>query len=316
MRGLSALGTTGSLSPCLPLLVETPDGLRCSANTAKVRPFWGTAARYYGGTFLGVYAAAVLGVFIFLRTIGYPVSIVHVGLPPLWYKVGQARGWYFLEQSQRAFAAGQSAEGLLYLANSYEFDPTNYEAGIALAKNYQANQPTHADEVFAKLLREHPAKREATAEAWFRALLPRGDFKKCPLGPGRDPDELRLFQHLGAGAFLATRRTNDDRPLRDLLASRARAAVVWHPLIELERLRSARQTKEARAAIDRAWPATSSAFTLFLSGRCVDRNAGGHCGALFARAAPPGAQSRSGGHAPPRRLCDAQRPGAALSPDR
>ena len=247
-----------------PLLVETPDGLRCSADTGDVRPFWGRAARYYGGTFLAVYAAGVIGVFIFLRTIGYPVSILHVGLPPLWYKVGQARGWYFLERSRQAFAAGQSAEGMLYLANSYEFDPTNYEAGIALAKNFQVGQPAHADEVFARLLADHPAKRDFTAEAWFRSLLPRGEFEKITTLArnelGRDSTHASVWMR---ALFFSCRRTKNDRALRELLANQAPTAAIWHRLIELERLMAERRTKEARLAIDGPWPPRSPAFALF-----------------------------------------------------
>jgi hypothetical protein len=61
-----------------PLLVDTPDGLRCSANTPDVRPFWLRAFGLYGGGLASIYLVAVLGVFISLRLIGYPVSILHV----------------------------------------------------------------------------------------------------------------------------------------------------------------------------------------------------------------------------------------------
>lgn len=94
-----------------PLLVETLDGLRRSGNTADVRLFWGRTLRYYGGMLGTLYVIAVLAVFVFLRTIGYPVSILDISLPPLWHRLAHARGWYFFEQSQRAFTAGRSAEG-------------------------------------------------------------------------------------------------------------------------------------------------------------------------------------------------------------
>lgn len=238
-----------------PLLVDTPDGLRCSVPTSAVRPFWGIAARWYGGTALTVYAVAVLSVFGFLRTIGYPVSILHVGLPPLWHKVGQARGWFFLERSNQAFAAGRTSEGLLYLANSYEFDPTNFGAGLALAKRNQAAQPGRSDQVFEQLLREHPDKRAATAQEWLRALLPRGDFRKIAT--------LAQAEVLAGGAhssvwmralLFATLQLGDDAPLRDLLARPTPAAAVWHPLLATELLLRKSQGTTARAALDRAWP--------------------------------------------------------------
>lgn len=248
-----------------PLLVDTAAGLRCSADTADVRPFWGIAAKYYGGAALSLYAAGVIAVFIFLRTIGYPVSIVHVGLPPLWHKVGQARGWFFLDRSNRAFAEGKTGEGLLYLANAYEFDPTNYIAGIALAKNYQAGQPARSDQIFEQLLREHPDKRHGTAQDWYRALLARGDFAKIiPLA--RDEalaDTARAGVWMRA-LLIATRQMGDDTALRELLAQKAPAATAWHPLLDAELLLRDGKTREARQALDRPWPtdnAVASAAT-------------------------------------------------------
>lgn len=253
-----------------PLLVDTPDGLRCSVDTAKVRPFWSIVAKYYGGTALAVYVIGVLTVFTFLRTIGYPVSIVHVGLPPLWHKVGQARGWFFLDRANKAFAAGKTQEGLLYLSNSYEFDPTNYAAGLALAKHLQAGYPARSDVVFQNLLKTHPELRHATAQDWYRALLPRGDFKAIST---LARDELRADPVRGAGwmraLLFATRQLGDDAPLRELLADKTPAAAAWHRLIETELLLRAGNTTAARAAAERPQPAPAAAnspahtFTLF-----------------------------------------------------
>lgn len=239
-----------------PLLVATPAGLRCSVDAHEVRPFWAIAVRYYGGVALGVYAVAVLTVFMFLRTVGYPVSIVHVGLPPLWHKVGQARGWFFLERSNRAFAAGQTTEGLLYLANAYEFDPANYAAGLTLAKNYQAAQPALSNAVFERLLRDHPDKAAATAQDWYRALLARGDFDRI-IELARE--QVRLGgAHANAwmrGLLFACRHARDDAALRELLADQAPAVAPWHPLLETELLLRAGRTAAARAALERPWPA-------------------------------------------------------------
>ncbi len=247
-----------------PLLVETPDGLRCSVDAPDVRPFWGRMLGYYGGVALLIYAIGVLGIFIFLRTVGYPVSIVHVGLPPLWHRVGQARGWFFLDRSQRAFAAGRTGEGLLYLANAYEFDPQNYSAGLALAKNYQAGQPGRSDEIFQQLLEDHPDRRNATAQDWFRALLARGDFDAIVrLASGQ-------LVHGGPAAnawiralLFATRQDGDDTPLRDLLADRRPAAAAWHPLIETELLFRTGQAAEGRRRIEQPWPRGSPPFALY-----------------------------------------------------
>jgi len=254
-----------------PLLVETPEGLRCSVDTAEVRPFWGAAARYYGGALLVTYSIGVLSVFIFLRTIGYPVSIVHVGLPPLWHKVGQARGWYFVAQANHSFSSGRTAEGLLYLASAYEYDPANnYEAGLALAKISQAGQTNRSDDIFQRLLRDHPDKRSATAEHWFRALLPRGDFPRIARLTAdqvlSDPERAHVWIR---ALLFATRRTADVQPLRDLLASSAPAATLWHSVLEIELLMQSRRFAEARTALEVPWLSNGAPFSLFYRVNCL-----------------------------------------------
>ena len=247
-----------------PLLVDTPEGLRCSVDTPQVRPFWGRAFLFFGGSVLAVYAAAVLTVFIFLRSVGYPISIVHVGLPPLWHKVGQARGWFFLDRADRAFAEGKTAEGLLYLANGYDFDPANYGAGLRLAKHYQAGHADKSDQVFQRLLNDHPEKRITTWREWFRALQPRGDFPRIA-AIARDAlmdDAERAGAWMQALVF-ASRRLDDDAVLRGLLSEQKPAAAVWRPLLEAELLLRAGKLREVRAALERPWPANAPAFTLY-----------------------------------------------------
>lgn len=260
----SAWARPGRFRRVCPLLVDTPDGLRCSADTADVRPFWGRALGFYGGAILCVYLVGAVGVFAFLRKIGYPVSILQVTLPPLWSQVGQARGWFFLDRSARAFAEGRTNEGLLYLANAYEFDPTNYGAGLGLAKILQPIQPRRSDEVFRQLLREHPDRREATAQEWFRALLPRGSFAQIT---SLARDELLAGSPQAAvwirALLVAVRQTGDDTPLRTLLASDSPAAKAWHDLIEVELLRLAGRLGDVRRRIEQPWNPRAPAFTLY-----------------------------------------------------
>jgi hypothetical protein len=248
-----------------PLLVPTKDGLRCSVNTADVRPFWGRALGWYGGTLLAIYLTGALGVFAFLRTIGYPVSIVHVTWPGLWYRLPQAQGWFYFDRANRAFAEGKTAEGLLYLSNAYEFDPGNYVVGLTLAKNYQTAHPNTSDQIFARLLRDHPAERNATTQEWFRALLARGNFDKvAELALGETlADSAHAYVWMRALLF-ATRQTGDDSPLRTLLADPSPTAGLWHQLIETELLVRAGRTQEARAALARSWPASPSANAQFM----------------------------------------------------
>jgi hypothetical protein len=240
-----------------PLLVRTPDGLRCSVNTADVRPFWGITIRYYGGTLLGIYAALVITVFGFLRTIGYPVSIVHVALPPLWHRVGEARGWFFLSRAQSAFAAGKTNDGLLYLASAYDVDPSNYDVGLALAKAYQLTQPGRSDEIFAELLRDHPTNRNTTAQNWFRSLLARGNFDATASLAISEVlhDPARADAWMRAALF-STRQSGDEAPLQQLLTNHTSAGVRWHKLVQTELL-VRKHDRAARAAIVNPWPSTS-----------------------------------------------------------
>ena len=203
---------------------------------------------------LALYGVGVIAVFIFLRTVGYPISILHVGLPPLWHRVGQARGWFFLERSNRAFAEGKTAEALLYLDNSYQFDPTNYMAGLSLAKHYQVGQPARSDEVFARLHRDHPDKQHATAQEWFRALLARGSFQKITT---LSRDELLTDpQHAAVwvrALLVGSEQTRNYDVLRELAVSEVAAARLWRPLFETELLLQAGRKAEARAAVLRPW---------------------------------------------------------------
>jgi hypothetical protein len=192
------------------------------------------------------------------------VSIVHVTLPPLWHKVGQARGWFFLDRSNRAFTEGRASEGLLYLANAYEFDPSNYAAGLALGKILQTVQPTRSDEVFRQLIRDHPARRHATAQEWVRALLPRGSFDQiAPLARDEilaDPANAAVWVR---ALIAAARHGGTDAILRELVDNPAPAAQAWRGVFEVElKLREGR-TAEARRRLDQPWPTTAPGFTVF-----------------------------------------------------
>lgn len=238
-----------------PLLVQTPGGLRCSVNTPEVRPFWGRAFGYYGGTIAGVYLVGALTVFTFLRAVGYPVNIFHVTWPGSWHRLGQARGWFFKERANRAFAAGHTAEGMLYLQNAYEFDPGDYTIALSLAKNLQLGQATLSDQIYAQAMQLHPVQRAATAQEWFRALLPRGDFAQIEkLAYAEVLDDTAHASVWMRALLFASRQLNDDRPLRSLLASDAPAAAAWHRLAQAELLYRTNRKDAAHAALLRAWP--------------------------------------------------------------
>ncbi len=247
-----------------PLLVETKSGLRCSANTADVRPFWGRAAVSYGGTLLGLYLTGALVVFIFLRVVGYPVNVGHLVWPGSWHRVKEVRGWYFMQRADKAFAAGHPAEGMLYLSNAYEFDPANYTVATSLAQKLQLGQPIRSDAIYRELLVDHPEQRALTAQTWFRALLARGDFENVA-----ELARTQVIEDSDRGSvwmralIFATRQTRSDAPLRDLLASNAPAAAApWRPLLTTELLQRAGRKAEFRSALRLSW-ASLPAYSQF-----------------------------------------------------
>ncbi len=247
-----------------PLLVETKDGLRCSADTENVRPFWGRAFKLWGAGLLALYLAGCIVIFIFLRWVGYPISIVHLTLPPLWHRVPQVRSAFFLNKSNQAFEQGRMPEGLLYLANAYEFDPRNYTAGISLAKRLQVGRPAQSDEIFQQLFDEHPDKRHATAQDWYRALLARGSFPRIATLARDELLSDPKFAPVWIRALLfAGRQIPDDKVVPALLADPAPAAQIWRPLLEVELELRAGRFREARALLDRPWPERAPAFTIF-----------------------------------------------------
>jgi hypothetical protein len=233
-----------------PLLVTMPHGLRCSVNTHEVRPFWGRAAGFYGGAVGALYLAAVLGVFALLRGIGYPVQFRTVAWPRAWPEIRAARAEYFYKIALHALNTNQTKEGMLALAYAYELNPRNYQAGLLLAKLWQAPQPTWSDFIYARLLRDDTAEPAAIAEEWYRAMLARGDFAKiAEAAPGflvRDAAHTPIWIH---ALFFSTRRLGDSGPLRQLLANDPSLAPGLRRLVEIELLAETGRANDAHEAL-------------------------------------------------------------------
>ncbi len=247
-----------------PLLVETPDGLRCSADTADVRPFWGRAAVIWGGTALALYLTGALALFVFLRVIGYPVNIFHVTLPTHWHRVTEVRSGFFLNRANEAFTQGRVNEALLHLSSAHEFDPRNFTAGLLLAKHLQAAQPGRSDEIFRTLMRNNPEQRHLTAQEWFRALLARGNMERVAW---LARDELLAGAPSPAvwvrALAFARRRLNPPQDKDPAELPAGTAADPWRPVLATERLLREGRTAEARALVTRDWPETPDDFEAF-----------------------------------------------------
>jgi hypothetical protein len=199
-----------------------PDGPRCSVDTRDVRPFWLRAAAYYSGAAAALYVAGVLGIFVLLRLVGYPLSPLTLAWPPRWHELRLARSEYFAAKAQRALTANRVNEAILSLDIAFRDNPRNYDAGLRLAQLVSLGQPEFADRVFAMLMRDHAAQRAVTAQAWLRCLLVHGRLARAAeLASSRvldDPPQRPAWLHV---LFFATRHTGDDQPLRDLVGRSA-----------------------------------------------------------------------------------------------
>ena len=221
-----------------PLLVATPDGLRCAVDTKDVRPFWRRAAAYYLGAAAGIYLMGVLGAFVLLRIIGYPLAPLTLAWPPRWHELRLARSEYFMAKAQRALKANHINEAVLSLDIAFRNSPDNYAVGLQLAQLMSVGQPEVADRLFAVLMRDQPGQRANTAAAWLRFLLVHGRFSRISdLAVARllaDPTQRPAWLH---ALFFSTRQTGNDQPLHDLVTNQGdRLEPIYIALINSELL--------------------------------------------------------------------------------
>ena len=124
----------------------------------------------------GLYAGGTLAAFTAMRGSGLGVRYVDIAWPPAWRHFNTIRGRHYLATGRTALANNHIAEANVALNLAYEFDPSNYEAGLTLAQIWQSGQAARSDQIYVRLLREHPTEASQTARAWAQALLWRGDF--------------------------------------------------------------------------------------------------------------------------------------------
>jgi len=147
-----------------PLLETSADGRRvCSVDARDVRPFWGRALLFYGGSAAVLALVAAIGVFTALRAIGYRVPFYAVAWPPAWHRIQQARADYFSRMAVRAFSAGDVRQGFLALNQVYALDPGNVRAALLLAQFTQIGNPDYSDSIYARLLLQHRGNNEEAA---------------------------------------------------------------------------------------------------------------------------------------------------------
>ncbi|MBC8010222.1 MAG: hypothetical protein H7067_09005, partial [Burkholderiales bacterium] len=87
----------------------------------------------------------------------------------------QIQADYYLARARESRAAGDISASLLHLSNAYELNH-DYRTGMLLAQLWQAGQPLLSDQTYTRLFTDHPEQRPEISQAWYRALLARGDF--------------------------------------------------------------------------------------------------------------------------------------------
>jgi len=247
-----------------PLLRMAPDGRwRCSVDTAGVRPFWLLAAGWTGGAAASVYVGCVLLAFVFLHTVGYPVRLASVAWPPAWHEIRESRGVYFLQKAEAALRANRTGEALLSLSQSYQLDPHGYMTGRILAQLWQTSEGDVSNQIYSRLMAEHPAERPQTAEAWFTSLLARGDFKSIEVLAWDRMNAEKSETSAWLNALVsASRRTGDAKFLEraataPALPSFAKQACAWELMTRRE------SPENARSALTAPVPADTDAYLLY-----------------------------------------------------
>lgn len=248
-----------------PLLTTRANGdWACSVNSENVRPFWGRAILLLGGGAFASLFLVSLAAFFLMRGIGYDVSYRQVVWPPAWSEFQSTQADFYRQRAMTALAEGKLAESLLLLSNAYELDPGHYPTGMQLAQLWQTGQPLLSDRTYARLHAEHPERRQDTAQAWFRALLARGDFG----GVQRLAGERLL--HSGptpssawTQAFtFATRQLNEPAGIDALLAEPELPPAIA-ALLNIERELYRQSTARRIEIIDTAANETRDSYALF-----------------------------------------------------
>lgn len=248
-----------------PLLVETPGGLRCSVNTADVRPFWGRAFGYLGGGSAAIYLILTLTFFVTLRVIGYPVSYGAVAWPPSWVRINEVRGQYFFRKGVTALATNNIKVALFSLSQAYALAPRDYEIGFTLASLRQATNPAVSDRIYGQLLVEHPERNDQIADAWSRSLLARGDYKGMK---ALAADQLMRTapNHLGywmQSLTFASRQSGDPATLQRILAGQPKLESQWRKVLSSQVLIQTGHPETAIPILRQVWPDATHPFVPF-----------------------------------------------------
>ena len=245
-----------------PLLTQTPQGWRCGVNAESVRPFWGRALLHALPLGLVLYLAGTLAVFTALRTAGYDTSYVTVVWPPHWGELRTAQEKLYAARAQQALQAGKYQEAMLSLEMVNQLNPRNYAAGLALASLCQAaSQPTMADHIYERLMRDVPEQRRPTAQIWFHSLLARAAYSAikdlATTMLNEDPADRPAWLH---ALLFACRQTADADYLGAVLTQNPDLPVWCTELIGIEHLLQQQHLDRALPSLTRVQRQPASGY--------------------------------------------------------
>lgn len=191
-----------------PLLVQTPDGWRCSVAPSGVRPFWGRAAAWLAASALLLWLGAVTVLWTGLK-IGSqsPVAWSQLAWPGRWPEIRRLQSEHLFARAIKSFREGRLDEAHLMLSTAREIDPRNYDASLLLAQITMFQRSfLFSDGLFMALWRNHPVQRERTAITYHDTLISLGRMGRlaafCVEMASTDRARAVMWQR---SAFLAIR---------------------------------------------------------------------------------------------------------------
>lgn len=237
-----------------PLLTSTPAGWRCRVDAERVRPFWGRAILAGLAACLALYLVGGSAIYATLRLAKYEVKFATVVWPPAWSELRGAQEKLHAQRAAQALAAGDYAGALLALERVCALNPRNYQAALSLAGLSQvAGRDSVAEHVYARLMRDVPEERPATAQHWIRLLLARADFPQIKSLASamltEDPTRRASWLHC---FLVAARLTQDPAALEALLQQHSNLPDWCSEIIRIELLILQGRTEQAVAQLVRA----------------------------------------------------------------
>jgi len=158
-----------------PLLTQTAEGYwLCGVDATKVRPFWGRAFGYFGGSVVTMLILAVAVLYGTMHGIGYDVSIRQLVWPLAWRELRGVRAELFIKQARESYKAGEIQQAIQALVVAYQLNPTDLKTAMTLAQFYQISRPSQADVLYQNVLIQHPEAGDEASQVWFHSLLARG----------------------------------------------------------------------------------------------------------------------------------------------